>query len=287
MVHMNQYFCQYCSGPLALTGDVCSDRQDLRIGKCSRCGLIQVTDFSHVKEDHYAAEAYFPVDPALERERQYRWNRGRIARLKKWIPDIGKSRILDFGCGTGGFLERAVAEKWDIVGYDLNGKVCELHRQHGWRCVSSLDDGLQDIKVVTLFHVLEHVAKPWQFLTNLRDRLPMADTFVIEVPNTDEALNSVFQNSAYRRNHFSADHVYYFTRMTLRMVVEAARLSVEIDSQLQRYTLSNHMGWLANNKGGGQNIWTQFNDDQLNDVYEDLLTSCGVADSVFFICKKA
>lgn len=282
---MKSYSCQFCSAPLSLTGDTCSDRPDLPIGRCTRCDLVQVTDFSHVAEAHYEAESYFPENPQIERERQKRWTRGRVARLKNHFPDISTKRILDFGCGTGAFLEKAHEEGWDVIGYDLNPKVCELHRKEGWRCAHDLEEVPRDRDILVLFHVLEHLAKPWEFLADLGKRFPSAAAYVIEVPNTNEALNTLFENAAYRRNHFSADHVYYFTNQTLRPVVERAGLVIEVDSQLQRYTLANQLGWLKNNKGGGQNIWGLFNADELNDSYERVLVDNGVADSVFFICR--
>jgi hypothetical protein len=201
------------------------------------------------------------------------------------VPGIRQAKILDYGAGHGGFLQAGSSVFPGLIGFDLSKRVCASHQAAGWSCVNSLEEISRDIEVVVLFHVLEHLRRPWERLSSLRQRFSLAHTFVIEVPNTDEALNSVFRNQAYRRNHFSADHVYYFTSKTLRQVVEAGGLSVIVDTQLQRYTLANTLGWIRDSKGGGQNVWNILNDSTLNEQYENVLIRDGIADSIFMVCK--
>lgn len=270
-----------------MTGDTCWDKPGLSIGRCTVCQLVQVSDFSHVDKEHYASDDYLPADLESARRREWRWNRRRVTRLRELIPDAHKKRALDFGCGHGGFLEQAQGLFESLVGYDLSKRVCEEHGARGWACVSSVEEVPGEIEIILLFHVLEHLPKPWELLTQLQEYFPGLETIVIEVPNTDEALNSVFKNEAYRKNHYSADHVYYFTSETLRRIVEFASLEVVMDSQLQRYTLANNLGWLNNARGGGQDLWPFLNDEKLNEHYERVLTSQKVADSVFFVCRRS
>ncbi|MFN4276618.1 MAG: class I SAM-dependent methyltransferase [Ferrovibrio sp.] len=235
--------------------------------------------------DHYAADDYFPLDSAPIYEREAHWNIKRIARLEALLPNAHKRHILDFGCGIGGFLRRAAGHFASVTGFDLSSRLVKSHRAAGFACTNTLDELPADIDTIVLFHVLEHVAYPWDTLILLRERFPKADRFVLEVPNTDEALNTAFTSEAYARNHYSADHIWYFTNKTLRAVAERAGLDVLLDTQLQRYTLGNTFGWLAEGRGGGQNKWPRFNDTALNDAYEQALIDQGLADSVFMICN--
>ncbi len=277
--------CRFCGDRVVANGHVCNDRPDLTIGVCRSCGLAQVRDFSHASEGHYAAADYFPDDLAAVRARERNWNIERVARLRRLLPDAGRLTVLDFGCGCGGFLEQAQGAFGAVIGFDLSRRVVESHLAEGWRCINALDDVPADIDAILLFHVLEHVPEPWVLLANLCIRFRGAAHVVLEVPNTDEALNTIFDNAAYGVNHYNSEHLYYFTSMSLRRVVERAGLDVAVETQLQRYSLANAFGWLMNDRGGGQDLWPLFNDPALNRAYETVLTAEGVADSLFFVCR--
>ena len=161
---------------------------------------------------------------------------------------------MDFGSGHGGFLEQAQGRIKDICGYEVSQRTCESHNQAGWRCYQFLTDVPVDREVILLFHVLEHIPDSQQFLEQLQDNFPQAKTFVIEVPNNDEVLNSLFENKAYRKNHYSSEHLFYFNPQTLRNIVESSKMEIQVETQLQRYTLANHFGWLKNQERGGQDI---------------------------------
>lgn len=276
--------CCYCGSSLILNGDHCSDKADILVGSCQTCGLTQLAAFDHISVEHYKADTYFPLDLEAWRQREQRWNSKRVQKLFEHIPDICNTRVLDYGCGSGGFLYQARERVHNLIGFDLSSRICDEHRAAGFECYHKLEDVPKDIEVIVLFHVLEHIPAPWDLLSELSMRFRSCRHFVIEVPNNDEALLSIFTSEAYRRSHYGAEHLYYFTPATLRNVVLRAGLMPIIETQLQRYTLANTFGWLCHNAGGSQNVWTCFNDEQLNDQYERVLVEQGAADSIFFVC---
>ncbi|MGE0617007.1 MAG: class I SAM-dependent methyltransferase [Bacteriovoracia bacterium] len=282
---MSGYQSRFCESNLQLTGDFCGDRPEIAIGKCAACGLVQTVTDTHISVQDYASDTHFPPDMTAIRGRELRWNQKRVKLLKQHLPGIESRKILDFGCGTGGFLEQAEQARFNVIGFDVSARVAREHGQRGWKCVSDFAEIDGDVDVVALFHVLEHLPMPWENLAALRKSFPNAKTYVLEVPNTEEALNSVFGNAAYRRNHFCHDHLYYFSEKTFKATIERAGLRIQFFTQTQRYTLANNLGWLANNKGGAQNVWTMFNGDALNDAYEKVLAEHGVGDSLFAICS--
>lgn len=277
--------CRFCGNPLVATGDVCNDREDLRVGKCEACKLVQTMSVDHVQIEHYTSAAYLPGDLDQARERERSWNVKRVAYVKELIPDHASRHVLDFACGHGGFLQQAQGVFASVIGFDVSPRLCRKHLAAGYRCTSDIEELPRDVDLIVLFHILEHLSAPWDMLMDLQERFSKVSTYVIEVPNTDEALNSIFRSQAYRRNHFSADHVNYFTNDTLRMVVERAGLEVVVDTQLQRYTLANNLGWIARDEGGGQDLWPAFNDAALNEHYEKALMSQHAADSIFLVCR--
>ena len=246
--------------------------------------MKQSLSFSHVGLEYYSADDHFPGDLTILRKREHHWNQKRIERLVDHIPEVENKKILDFGSGHGGFLEQAHKRFQDICGYELSQRACESHNQSGWQCHHFIENVPRDREIILLFHVLEHIPDTRNFLEQLQKDFPQAKTFVIEVPKDNEALNTLFENSAYRKNQHSSEHLFYFNSPTLRRILESSNLEIKIETQLQRYTLANHFGWLKNQERGGQDIWGIFNDRGLNNLYEKKLIEQGVADSLFFIC---
>ncbi len=278
------FLSKFSERPLVLTGDVCRDDPRIAVGRCPQTGLVQLVDFSHITQDFYSSGNCFLGESREERVRQAEWNRKRLETIFQCLPAASKMNVLDFGAGTGAFLEVA-KKKFNLVyGFDLSEKMCKENLALGLQCYNQIDKIPREINLITFFHVLEHIPEPWRFLAEMRGQFPKADTFVIEVPNTKEALISLYKNDAYRKNHFSKSHLYYFTNDTLKMVLERAGFKVLVNTQLQRYSLANHLGWLSFNKGGGQDLFPSLNGRKLNDEYDRLLIEKNAADSVFIIC---
>ena len=275
--------CLFCQGRAVPTGHACGDRPTLAIARCEKCGLVRVSDFSHATIEHYAADDYFPIDADAIYAREEHWNLKRIEKCLELLSGAPARKILDFGCGIGGFLKRATPHFSGVVGFDLSRRVVQAHRAEGFSCVNDLADVPVDVDTIVLFHVLEHVPEPWRLVSELITRFPSVDRVVVEVPHTEEALLCWFNSEPYRVNHYSADHVYYFTNSTLRAVLENAGLRIVADTQVQRYQLGNTFGWLLEGRGGGQNKWTVFNEKSFHDSYGDALARAGAADSIFMM----
>lgn len=277
--------CRLCNSSLKKTGAVCGDRADIAVVKCAGCDLIQLEDFSHIDRAYYASSEYSGQDAVSSRAREQHWNDKRVAKIREILPEAGSLAAFDFGCGHGGFLEAAQGLFRSLIGFDLSPIFCMEHKHQGWRSVNRLAEVPQDIEVIVVFHVLEHVQYPWKLLGELVKTFSRVQKLVIEVPHTGEALNALFENAAYRKNHYCSDHLYYFTHTTFRQVMAAAQLEVLFETELQRYSLANTLGWLARGSGGGQSFWGFLDDPLLNAHYERVLVQNRMADSILAICQ--
>lgn len=275
--------CRQCVGTLRATGHVCGDRPDLEVFRCASCGVIQLAEIVYTKDGRYAADDYFPADWRADWDREAAWNEQRVERCRTLLPTPEARVALDFGCGIGGFLRRARPHFAAVIGFDLSSAVVRRHRAEGFEAVDDLDAVDRTVDTLALFHVLEHVPEPWHLLADLMGRFPKVDRVVVETPNTDEILIRAFDLPAYRRVHYNAEHIWYFTPETLTVVLERAGLRVLHRGFLQRYTLGNTLGWIANGRGGGQNDWPVFNRPGFHTAYEAALEQVGLADSVFLI----
>jgi len=139
---------------------------------------------------------------------------GRVAERNS-IPAEGK--LLDFGCGNGGFL-RAFAERfprWRLEGAEVNQRYqATLESIPGFGQLHDVEPAALPggYDAISLIHVLEHLEAPSSVLAALHEKCRTDGLLLIEVP-------------AWRSNPFAlmiSDHASHFTPVTLQMVVDAS-----------------------------------------------------------------
>ncbi len=83
------------------------DKPELEIFECASCGLVFLSSFDHIKDGFYKNSEMHGKD-ALDIQawiRETEWDdERRFQYLKSAMPN---KRLLDFGCGAGGFLLKA------------------------------------------------------------------------------------------------------------------------------------------------------------------------------------
>lgn len=101
-------------------------------------------------------------------------------------------RILDFGCSTGGLLSIAKS-KFNAefaAGIELDAKYSDFARKHGFSVYSSVEEtkkaGADKFDLITMSHVLEHVANIHLTLANLSCLIKENGFICIEVPHSCE-----------------------------------------------------------------------------------------------------
>jgi len=94
------------------------------------------------------------------------------------------SRILDFGCGSGLFLEFLIAKGYKAYGFDKSKKLTKhLRDLHipSYARVSKIPNGYFD--AITNFDVIEHTTKPHIFIRNVNRKLKREGILMITTPN--------------------------------------------------------------------------------------------------------
>lgn len=137
----------------------------------------------------------------------------RLAELQT-LPAAG--RLLDFGCGNGGFLGAFAARfaDWELDGAETDDRhIGALRAISGVRRLYGVntDDLPEKYDAISLVHVLEHLEDPAAVLAKLRSKANPGGLLLIEVPS-------------WRTNPFAlmiADHATHFTPTSLQMVVGA------------------------------------------------------------------
>lgn len=136
------------------------------------------------------------------------------------------------------------------------------------------------VDVITMWHVLEHLENPIALLHRLKKLLVPNGVIYIEVPNAEDALLSLYQSNAFADFTYWECHLFLYSNETLKNLIEKAGLKIAFQTQIQRYSLANHLYWLANGLPGGHIQWNMMNSHSLNEEYEKLLVGLGKADTL-------
>ena len=191
----------------------------LEICACKRCGFVQQLNCPNDEElriyyAHHYREDYKKVyRPELKHV--YRAGTAacdRLGFLIEHASDFGSKNLLDVGAGGGEFVYIASKQGFDARGVEPNLGYSEFARvQYNvdvtTGMIQDLDPGSTDI--ITLFHVLEHIAKPKAVMAHFWKVLRPGGLLFIEVPN-------ILQADASPSNIFFKAHLHYFSRFTLQ-----------------------------------------------------------------------
>lgn len=107
--------------------------------------------------------------------------------------------------------------------------------------------------LVTMWHVLEHVPNPVDFL-QLACQLvkPSTGLVCVEVPNIADEL--MVLSPAFRDRNYMVEHISYFNRFSLETVAYKASPKAKVEIYgYQRYGIFNYFHWIHFNKPQGAN----------------------------------
>ena len=140
--------------------------------------------------------------------------------------------------------------------------------------------------IITMFHVLEHIPDPKSILSELSELLADDGQIIVEVPNADDALLTLYQCGPFSHFTYWSCHLFLYTVKTLEMLFGQVNLKVNYIKQIQRYPLSNHLYWLANGNPGGHQKWHFLDSPELHAAYEKKLAAIGECDTIVVSVSK-
>jgi 2-polyprenyl-3-methyl-5-hydroxy-6-metoxy-1,4-benzoquinol methylase len=210
------------------------DQLPFRVLRCKNCSLVFVhphPDYIELKE-HYD-KGYYSAWVDVQREKRIRMWSNRLKKLKKFR--FG-GKLLDVGCGEGAFLQLAKKDGWKISGTEMSSYAAEYAADIlgvDIFCGELPDAGYPDnsFEVVTMWHVLEHVTDPNNYLNAIYRILKPDGLLVVAVPNANNLVMQIAYRIFKRRKSklFSKDekevHLYHFSPITIKAYLEKAGFS--------------------------------------------------------------
>lgn len=266
------------------------DNSTIDVLECNNCQLIRLSSFSGISDTYYEESKMHQTITSIEECRKITRDddNRRYQLLEKLVEN---KNVLDFGCGNGGFLRLIENISKNITGIDLEERMIKELQKENVECyqyIEQMDNrGGRKFDIITLFHVLEHLSEPILLINELKSLLAKDGMIVIEVPNANDALLSLYENKKFAEFTYWSCHLYLYNANTLSILAKKCGMKVEFIKHVQRYPLVNHLYWLAKGLPGGHTNWIHVNNKELDCEYEKMLAGLGMTDTVVMGMKIA
>lgn len=158
--------------------------------------------------------------------------------IRKSFAGKGRKKLwIDVGAGDGGFLKTVGAQKKIGVEISLAGRI--IMKKNGLGTLSDKEflkaSGL-NADVISYWHVLEHVEKPWEYLKAGKRNLSKKGKIIIGIPNIDSYEFRYFRN--YWFHLIPLYHFWHFSPRSIRLLLEEVGFKIEV---IDYWSLEHHL----------------------------------------------
>ena len=231
------------------------DSKKHKVIKCKKCQHIQLFPIPTEKEegkfyDENLQDKNIKYFGGIKenREKSLEDTKRRVNFVKSLIPKKGK--ILEIGSGHGFFIETMEKLNYNIIGIEISKEKRKFSKRITKSKIfnvnlikDSLD--LKDLDVIVMFHVLEHLSNPSDFLKKISLMLKPNGKIILEVPNSNDI--QLLSNKSYNEFYWQRAHLHYFNPKSLTTVISKAGLKSK-KIGIQRYSIENFINWKLTNK---------------------------------------
>ena len=162
--------------------------------------------------------------------------------------------LCDIGASYGHFLRLARPMVSSLVAVEPNPRSRAALTQLGARAYSWIEELAREgvrLDAVAMFHTFEHLPEPLDFLATLRGVLNPQARLFLEVPNAQDALITLYALEVFRDFYYQSMHCYYYDAASLTYVLARGGFTPLAVKHIQRYSIGNHLQWLARGVPGG------------------------------------
>jgi len=265
----------------------------INVDECPVCKSKDVTEIKFKKKIPYAVccscEALYAKEiPSIlnhaeynignindldydEKKREYKQERfveERINLIKQHSnKPLSNCRLLDFGCGTGVFLEKAKDFFETVVGVEDSKYLREyINDKFKIDTYQFLPD--EKFDVITLFDVLEHLKDPYDILCTCKKLLNDKGVIFIYTPNWRSLEFDILKEK--NTQYFPSEHLWFASLVTLYQLAHKLDMNIVYDAScgLDCYDV---LAYIRDIKGYDINEYINFNDvEKIQDMINEL-----------------
>ena len=229
----------YSNCPLCLSNRIIStisskdysiSKEPFEIWQCTQCNFL----FTQNIPDEESIGSYYASDEYISHSDTKRGIVNRLYHIARNIM-LGKKyrlikklssgkNLLDIGCGTGYFLNYMKNKGFQTQGIEINEQARNFGKQHfGLNIIhpKKLLNGEinQKFKVVTLWHVLEHLYQPGLYLQRISEILDNDGVLILALPNPESYDAKFYQK--FWAGYDVPRHIWHFTPQTIDKLTSA------------------------------------------------------------------
>jgi 2-polyprenyl-3-methyl-5-hydroxy-6-metoxy-1,4-benzoquinol methylase len=183
--------------------------------------------------EYYKSEDYISHTDTKRNLLEFVYHSVRQIALKQKLKlinsfDSESKNLLDIGCGTGDFLEKALKDNWTIIGIEPDEQARKIANSKTNNSVYEIAqlNKLQanSFDVITLWHVLEHLPNLEMHAAVFKSLLKPNGTLVIAVPNFKS------YDAEYYKTFWAAydvpRHLWHFSRTAIEVLFKRKNLKL-------------------------------------------------------------
>ncbi|MDQ6778254.1 MAG: class I SAM-dependent methyltransferase [Actinomycetota bacterium] len=211
---------------------------------CLACGTYYLANVPTDLSPYYPAD-YYGYPRAHELDRAAAQEAPKLALITQHATP---GRLIEIGAGYGAFSRAARGAGFEVTAIEMDAECCaHLERVAGVRAIhSNAPDqalqGLEPARAIAMWHVVEHLERPWPVLTAAAARLEEGGVLAISTPNPQSLQFRLLRG---RWAHVDAPrHLFLIRYEGLRVGLEELGLEVlEVTSSDPVGIGLNRLGW--------------------------------------------
>lgn len=228
--------CPVCKNrsikPFRSCKDFTVSHETFKINRCEKCALGITSPRPETEKlgQYYQSEDYIShsgkssglMGPLYTTARKFALNwKTQIVNAKG-----KKETALDFGCGTGEFLQNLKAKGWKVDGVEPSDfartKAESLTAQKLYKSLSEIPT--RQFDAITAWHVIEHVPDLSTVIQQLAQLLKKDGTIFIAVPNYESPDAEKYKDLW--AGYDVPRHLWHFSRKSMKQLLESHGLNI-------------------------------------------------------------
>jgi SAM-dependent methyltransferase len=235
------------------------DNSDIHVLVCLRCAFQFFETTRSSERDYYRNGYRLNHNPvpgmAMSPDERFHTYRPLMGdRAKRFRNEVSPgSTVLEVGCSSGFFLD-AIQDDYTVYGAEWNPEDAAYVRDVGE--LPCEEGNIEDIypgktfTAICAYAVLEHQSDPMAWLAEAQKRLIRGGYLIIEVPNSEDALLTLFPDTGYKDFWYRDCHPSNFNVSNLAHALVNNGFEANV-STYQKYSLENHLNWRRTGKPMG------------------------------------